>query len=162
MGDTGIQDLMNNVLRYIKNKDEINLISRAYLCALELHKGQKRESGEEYIVHPVAVAFILSNMYADANTITAALLHDTVEDTNLTIQNIAEIFNPTVANLVDGVTKISKMNFSSKEEAKASNTRKIITSITNDVRIIIIKLADRLHNMRTLEYKTEFKQKENA
>ena len=101
-------------------------------------------------------------MKADADTICAALLHDTIEDTKMTKERIEQDFNPTIATLVDGVTKISKMNFSSKEEQVATNTRKIITSLDEDVRIVIIKLADRLHNMRTLQFKSEFKQKENA
>ena len=121
-----------------------------------------RQSGEEYIIHPLNVAYILADMNADADTICAGLLHDTLEDTNITKEEIIENFGEDVALLVDGVTKISKMNFSSKKELNMANTRKIITGITEDVRIIIIKLADRLHNMRTLQFKTEYKQKENA
>lgn len=101
-------------------------------------------------------------MHADIDTICAGLLHDTLEDTNITKENIAEDFNKEIANLVDGVTKISKMNFSTKQDQNLANTRKIITGIREDVRIIIIKLADRLHNMRTLQFKSEFKQKENS
>ena len=101
-------------------------------------------------------------MHADRDTICAGLLHDTLEDTNITKEDIAHDFNQNIANLVDGVTKLSKMNFSSKQDQNYANTRKIITGITEDVRIIIIKLADRLHNMRTLQFKSEFKQKENA
>jgi len=118
--------------------------------------------GEPYITHPLNVAYILSEMHADKDTICAALLHDTLEDTEATKEEIAELFNKDIANLVDGVTKISKMNFSSKVEQNLANTRKIITGLTEDVRIIIIKLADRLHNMRTLGFKSEFKQKENS
>ena len=101
-------------------------------------------------------------MHADRDTICAGLLHDTLEDTNIKKEDIVHDFNQTIANLVDGVTKMSKMNFSSKQDQNMANTRKVITSITEDVRIIIIKLADRLHNMRTLEFKSEFKQKENS
>ena len=144
------------------NPDEVENVRKAYEFANELHKGQYRQSGEPYITHPLNVAYILAEMHADRDTLCAGLLHDTLEDTDTTKEDIADIFNKNIANLVDGVTKISKMNFSSKEEQTLANTRKIITSITSDVRIIIIKLADRLHNMRTLEYKTEFKQKENA
>ena len=144
------------------NPDEVENVRKAYEYAFELHKGQYRQSGEPYITHPLNVAYILAEMHADRDTLCAGLLHDTLEDTDTTKEDIADIFNKNIANLVDGVTKISKMNFSSKEEQTLANTRKIITSITSDVRIIIIKLADRLHNMRTLEYKTEFKQKENA
>ena len=156
------EDLMNNVRRYICNENSLEMISKAFECARKLHEGQKRQSGEDYIVHPLAVAFILSEMKADSDTICAALLHDTIEDTKMTREKINVLFNPVVATLVDGVTKISKMNFSSREEQVATNTRKIITSLDEDVRIVIIKLADRLHNMRTLGFKSEFKQKENA
>ena len=155
---------INNLLDLIKNysEEEIKTIIKAYNYAKELHNGQVRQSGEEYITHPVNVAYILAEMHADKDTICAGLLHDTIEDTKITKEDIAENFNKDIANLVDGVTKISKLNFSSKQAQNLANTRKIITGITEDVRIIIIKLADRLHNMRTLQYKTEFKQKENS
>ena len=155
-----IEQLLNHVKTY--NDSEIDIIKKAYDFANELHKGQVRQSGEPYITHPLSVAYILSEMHADKDTICAALLHDTLEDCEVTKEEIAELFNKDVANLVDGVTKISKMNFSSKAEQNLANTRKIITGLTNDARIIIIKLADRLHNMRTLEHKSLFKQKENA
>ena len=158
--DITINDLLNHVKTY--NSEEIEIIRKAYDYADYLHKGQMRQSGEAYITHPLNVAYILSEMHADRNTICAALLHDTLEDCDVTKEEIAELFNSDIANLVDGVTKISKLNFSSKAEQNLANTRKIITGITNDVRIIIIKLADRLHNMRTLGFKSEFKQKENA
>ena len=144
------------------NRDEVGMIRKAYEYADQMHSGQTRQSGEPYITHPLNVAYIVAEMHADRNTVCAALLHDTLEDTHATKEEIAELFNSDIANLVDGVTKISKMNFSSKAEQNLANTRKIITSITDDVRIIIIKLADRLHNMRTLEYKSVFKQKENS
>ena len=155
-----IDDLLNHVKTY--NPEEIEIIKKAYDYADYLHEGQTRQSGEPYITHPLNVAYILSEMHADRDTICAALLHDTLEDTKATKEDIAELFNKDIANLVDGVTKISKMNFSSKAEQNLANTRKIITGLTEDVRIIIIKLADRLHNMRTLEFKSEFKQKENS
>ena len=155
-----VERLVKEVERY--NKEDIERIIKAYEFADYLHKGQYRQSGEPYITHPLNVALILAKMNADSDTLCAALLHDTLEDTSATKDDIEYFFNSEVANLVDGVTKISKMNFSSKEEQNLANTRKIITGITNDVRIIIIKLADRLHNMRTLEYKSKFKQKENA
>ena len=144
------------------NEEEVEMIRKAYEYANHMHSGQTRQSGEPYIIHPLNVAYIVAEMHADRNTVCAALLHDTLEDTHATKEEIAELFNRDIANLVDGVTKISKMNFSSKIEQNLANTRKIITSITDDVRIIIIKLADRLHNMRTLEYKSVFKQKENS
>ena len=160
MNDLTIYDLISKLSKY--SDEEINMVLKAYKYAEYLHKGQLRQSGEEYIIHPLNVAYILADMNADADTICAGLLHDTLEDTNITKEEIIENFGEDVALLVDGVTKISKMNFSSKKELNMANTRKIITGITEDVRIIIIKLADRLHNMRTLQFKTEYKQKENA
>lgn len=155
---------IDNLLEVVKdyNPEEEGIIRKAYDYAENLHSGQKRQSGEPYIIHPLNVAYILAEMHADRDTVCAGLLHDTLEDTHITKEDISHDFNPEIASLVDGVTKISKLNFSTKQEQNMANTRKIITSITNDVRIIIIKLADRLHNMRTLEYKTEFKQKENS
>lgn len=162
MSELSLKDLLNNVKQYNDDEDEIKLIEKAYNYADRLHSGQLRQSGDPYIMHPLNVAYILSQMHADCNTICSGLLHDTLEDTEITKEEIAQDFNKEVANLVDGVTKISKLNFSTKSEQNYANTRKIITGLTTDVRIIIIKLADRLHNMRTLEYKSEFKQKENS
>ena len=155
-----LEDLLEKVRAY--NPEEEEIIKKAYHYAEDLHAGQVRQSGEPYISHPLNVAYILADMKADKDTICAGLLHDTLEDTKITKEDIAHDFNQNIANLVDGVTKLAKMNFSSKESQNLANTRKIITGITSDVRIIIIKLADRLHNMRTLEFKSEFKQKENA
>lgn len=152
--------LFENIKEY--NEEETNNVLKAFQFANELHEDVYRQSGDPYITHPLEVAIILSEMHADKDTICAGLLHDTIEDTDITKEDIAEAFNKDVAKLVDGVTKISKLNFSNKQEQNVANTRKIITSITNDVRIIIIKLADRLHNMRTLQFKSEFKQKENS
>ena len=154
------EDLLKKVKDY--NPNELEIVRKAYDYANNLHSRQKRQSGEPYIIHPLNVAYILAEMHADRDTVCAGLLHDTLEDTNITKEDIAHDFNQNIANLVDGVTKLSKMNFSSKQDQNYANTRKIITSITEDVRIIIIKLADRLHNMRTLQFKSEFKQKENA
>ena len=156
-----LEVLIQKVMEYLEF-DEIEKIKKAYEYANDHHNGQIRQSGEPYIIHPLNVAYILADMHADCDTVVAGLLHDTLEDTNATYEEISELFGSSVANLVDGVTKLAKMNFSSKEEQNLANTRKIITSITEDVRIIIIKLADRLHNMRTLQYKSVFKQKENA
>ena len=160
MDNVSLNDLLNKLIEY--NPEEVEIVKKAYEYADDLHKGQVRQSGEPYISHPLNVAYILADMHADRDTICAGLLHDTLEDTNITKEDIAHDFNQNVANLVDGVTKLSKMNFSSKQDQNFANTRKIITGITEDVRIIIIKLADRLHNMRTLQFKSEFKQKENA
>ena len=158
MKSTTIEELIDSIEKY--NPMIIPDVLRAYQYAKELHSGQVRESGEEYITHPITVAYILSEMKADKDTLCAALLHDTIEDTNIEKEDIAGLFNPTVAELVDGVTKLSKMSFSNKQDRNYANTRKIITSVTKDARVILIKLADRLHNMRTLEYKKDYKQKE--
>ena len=157
MRNVTFEDVISLVKKY--NGEEVEIVTKAYEVAKKLHEGQKRESGEDYITHPVNVAYILALMHADRDTLCAGLLHDTLEDTPATKEQIEELFNADVANLVDGVSKIGKLNFSSKEDEEYANTRKIITGITNDARIIIIKLADRLHNMRTLEYKIPFKQK---
>lgn len=142
------EDLLKKVKDY--NPNELEIVRKTYDYANNLHSRQKRQSGEPYIIHPLNVAYILAEMHADRDTVCAGLLHDTLEDTNITKEDIAHDFNQNIANLVDGVTKLSKMNFSSKQDQNYANTRKIITGITEDVRIIIIKLADRLHNMRTL------------
>lgn len=155
-----IDKLLDNIKIYNNDENDLDMIKKAYEYADYLHDGQFRQSGEAYIIHPLSVALILSEMHADTDTLCASLLHDTIEDTECTKEDIIEMFNKDIATLVDGVTKISKLNFSTKEECNMANTRKILTSITEDVRIIIIKLADRLHNMRTLEYKSELKQKE--
>ena len=160
MNNINLNEFMEKLTEYPQpEREEIN---KAYQYASSLHEGQYRQSGEAYISHPLNVAYILADMHADKDTICAGLLHDTLEDTKITKEDIISDFNEDIANLVDGVTKLSKMNFSSKKEQNLANTRKIITGLTEDVRIIIIKLADRLHNMRTLQYKSEFKQKENA
>ena len=160
MNNITLDDLIRKLEEY--NKEEIDIVKKAYYYAYDLHKNQIRQSGEPYITHPLNVAYILADMHADKDTIIAGLLHDTLEDTSISKEDITHDFNQNVANLVDGVTKLSKMNFSTKQDQNYANTRKIITGITEDVRIIIIKLADRLHNMRTLQFKNEFKQKENA
>lgn len=160
MNNITFENLINNIKMY--NPKGLEIVKKAYEYADVMHSGQSRQSGEPYIIHPLNVAYILSEMHADIDTICAGLLHDTLEDTNATKEEIFSLFNEDVATLVDGVTKMRKMNFSSKTEQNMANTRKIITSIMHDARIIIIKLADRLHNMRTLEFKSEFKQRENA
>ena len=160
MNNITLENLLEKVEDY--NPDEVEHVRKAYYYAEKLHEGQYRQSGEKYITHPLNVAYILADMKADRDSLCAGLLHDTLEDTCITKEDIAHDFNQDIANLVDGVTKLAKMNFSSKESQNLANTRKIITSISTDLRIIIVKLADRLHNMRTLEFKSDFKQKENA
>lgn len=140
-----IDDLLNVVKEY--NNEEVDYVKKTYDFASYLHDGQIRQSGELYITYPLNVAYILAEMHADRDTLCAGLLHDTLEDTNVTKEEIERLFNQDVAKLVDGVTKMSKLNFSTKQDQNLANTRKIITGITEDVRIIIIKLADRLYNM---------------
>lgn len=156
------EDLEKAVKKYITNEEELNYINKAYILASESHLGDVRKSGEPYIQHPISVAMILTDIYADYETICAALLHDTVEDTDVTIEDIKEQFGDEVALLVNGVTKINKINFSTENEAVIANQRKIFVGLSEDVRVIILKLADRLHNMRTLWALSEEKQKKNA
>lgn len=160
MTNRTFEDLIKLVSLY--NPSEVERVTKAYNLAKSQHAGQYRQSGEEYIVHPVNVAYILAEMHADGDTLCAGLLHDVIEDGDITKEEIAKEFNPTVANLVNGVTKLAKMNYASKHKLNCANTRKIITGIMDDVRIIFVKLADRLHNMRTLGFKSPQKQKENA
>ena len=152
------KNLFKNLKGY--SKEDKDKITKAFLLAEELHKDQKRKSGEPYIIHPVNVAYILTKLNADSDTICAGLLHDTLEDTNITKAEITYQFNDSIAELVDGVTKMRRINFSSKRDQNLANTRKIITGLRKDVRIIIIKLADRLHNMRTLTFMKPEKQTE--
>lgn len=148
---------INDVYRYCKefSEDEMKLISRAYSFAKLSHEGQFRQSGEPYIIHPLNVAFILASLHQDANTICAGLLHDVLEDTDTTYEELEKVFNSDIANLVDGVTKIP-------DSPDASDRKIIINGLLVEPRIVIVKLADRLHNMRTLEYKSKEKQRQKA
>ena len=154
--------LSNGVKEYLSN-DDLPILKKAYETADKLHEGQKRRSGEEYIIHPLCVAIILANLRMDIDTIVAAILHDTVEDTNYTIEEVKKDFSEHVALLVDGVTKLTKLNLvNDKVERQAENLRHMFLSMSKDIRVIIIKLADRLHNLRTLEYQTREKQEEKS
>ncbi|MBQ1539037.1 MAG: bifunctional (p)ppGpp synthetase/guanosine-3',5'-bis(diphosphate) 3'-pyrophosphohydrolase, partial [Desulfovibrio sp.] len=156
-----IQEILD--LASAKNKDvNLELIQKAYVYAAAAHAGQTRLSGEPYLSHPLAVAHTLAELGFDEPTIAAGLLHDTVEDTGTTIDDIADNFGDEVADIVDGVTKISKIVFDNKEEAQAENIRKMILGMTNDLRVIMVKLADRLHNMSTLDFQKAYKQKRIA
>ncbi|MBZ5695487.1 MAG: bifunctional (p)ppGpp synthetase/guanosine-3',5'-bis(diphosphate) 3'-pyrophosphohydrolase [Acidobacteriia bacterium] len=132
--------------------DDLDLLRRAYDFAAEQHKAQTRLSGEPYLSHPVEVAHLLADMKLDVTSLCAALLHDVVEDTKMPIEKISEQFGPDVARLVEGVTKISKLDLLAPEDRQAENVRKMLLAMVNDVRVVMVKLADRLHNMRTLEY----------
>ncbi len=143
-------DLMNIIKQSGKNYD-LNKIEKAYNFALNAHKGQNRISGIPYILHPTSVAFILAELGMDTESIIAALLHDVVEDTNYSREDIVNEFSNNIANLVDGVTKLGKIPFSTREEQQAENLRKMLIAMYQDIRVIIIKLADRLHNMRTID-----------
>ena len=152
--------LLDAINKY--NKDEIERIIDAYNFANDAHKNQFRESGEPYIVHPINVCINLAKFHADGATLVSGMLHDVVEDTKYTLEDVEKHFGNEVAKLVDGVTKISNIHFSSLDEARDANIRRIITSLNEDVRVIIIKLCDRLHNMRTLKYKAKNKQQRSA
>lgn len=144
----------------IKNnpKADIKLIKKAYDFGELHHRGQKRNSGEDYYIHPIAVAKKLSEMKLDDQTICAGLMHDVLEDTDVTRDQMAEVFGEEITFLVDGVTKLKNLNYTSREEKQAENIRKMVMAMSNDVRVVLIKLSDRLHNMRTLEYMTRKKQ----
>lgn len=157
-----IEDLIEKASSYITSKEELEKIRSAYEVCCEKHAGQYRDSGEEFFHHPLNTAIILTTVYADCDTICAGLLHDVIEDCDTTKQELEDEFGPTVANLVYGVTKISKIHFSTENEALIEYYKKIIVGMSEDVRVIIIKLADRLHNMRTLWAKSEEKQKKIA
>lgn len=146
-----LSDLISCVKQYNPDADT-TLIEKAYLFSEEVHKGQKRSSGESYFHHPIEVAFIIAELRLDTVTVATALLHDTVEDTVATLPQIEEQFGPEIAALVDGVTKISQISFQTSEEKQAENFRKMVFAMAKDLRVILVKLADRTHNMRTLQH----------
>ena len=156
------KELINSVLKYHPSTD-ISMIEKAYKVASEAHEGQKRKSGEPYIIHPLCVAIILADLELDKETIVAGLLHDAVEDTWMTYEEVEKEFGSEVALLVDGVTKLGQLSyFADKVEVQAENLRKMFLAMAKDIRVILIKLADRLHNMRTLQYMRPEKQQEKA
>lgn len=157
-----IDDIIGAVSNYIADEEELKKIKEAYNYAAKKHFGQKRLTGEDYIEHPLNVAYILTDINADYQTICAALLHDVIEDCGVFGEELKNIFGEEIYVLVDGVTKINQLNFSGDTEVIIANHRKILVGLSKDVRVIIIKLADRLHNMRTLWVLPETKQKEKA
>jgi GTP pyrophosphokinase len=146
-----LNDILEKVSRNFPGAD-LGLIEKAYVYTAKVHQGQDRLSGEPYLIHPLEVAAILADMKMDIATVSAGLLHDTVEDTYATLEEIKELFGVEIAALVDGLTKISKMTLATHEEQQSENFRKMLLAMAKDIRIVIIKLADRLHNMRTLQY----------
>lgn len=152
-----LNDITSGLLSY-NPKADTTLVQKAYVYSAKVHQGQVRLSGLPYLSHPLEVAFLLTEMKMDVTTVVAGLLHDTIEDTNAETSEIERLFGKSVANIVDGVTKISRIQFNSKEEHQAENIRKMILAMTTDIRVIMVKLADRLHNMRTLGYHTPEKQ----
>lgn len=160
--DLNFERLMYNIKTYIDDPKKLKMIEKAYNLANEKHKNQFRKSGEAYIIHPLNVAAILTEIKADYETLCAALLHDTIEDTDITLNDLEKEFGHTVRKLVDGVTKINKLDLGADKDAEIATQRKILVGMTEDVRVIILKLADRLHNLRTLWALQEHRQKYNA
>lgn len=156
-----LEKLLEKINKNCTNID-IEEVKRAFEFSMEAHKDQKRESGEPYIIHPVEVACILAELGLDTSTIVAGLLHDVIEDTEYTYEDVCNIFSVEVADLVQGVSKLGKFKYKTKEEQQADNVRKMLLAMAKDIRVILIKLADRLHNMRTIKFKKEAKQKEKA
>lgn len=159
---TRIEDILEGFSSYQSNDKYLELIKRVYIFSATVHKGQLRYSGEPYLIHPLEVANILVDLKMDVYTICAGLLHDTIEDTLTTLGEIEKFFGKNIAFLVDGVTKIAKLSFNSAQEQEAETFRKMILAMAKDIRVIIIKLADRLHNMRTLDYLPKDKRRKIA
>ncbi len=153
---------LQNKIAVSEKKYDTALIEKAFQVALKAHGDQKRESGEPYITHPTEVACIVVDLGMDSESVAAALLHDVVEDTVLELEDIEKQFGHEIANLVDGLTKLRRIPYSSREEQQAENVRKMLIAMADDIRVIIIKLADRVHNMRTIEYKAEQKRRDKA
>ena len=157
-----LENLINQIESYNPNAD-IAVVVKAYNYAEMAHSNaQTRLSGERYFVHPYQVALILADLHVDVQTIAAGLLHDVVEDTGITDDDMKREFGEEIANMVDGVTKLSKVKYRNKEERQAESLRKMIIAMSKDIRVVIIKLADRLHNIRTLEYMPKEKQYQKA
>ena len=154
-----IDDILTCVKSYLHQEQNLNFIQKAYTVACKKHEGQFRKSGEPYVQHPVEVAYVLATLHAGPSTIAAGLLHDVLEDTDMTKDEMVAEFNQDVAEIVDGVTKISKLKYMTKEKALAHNHEKLLLAMSKDIRVILVKIADRLHNMRTIGFHDEAKQK---
>ena len=161
MSTVRLEDIVERLLRNNPDAD-VDRVRRAYIFSARAHQGQTRLSGESYLIHPLDVAKILAELKLDAATVAAGILHDTIEDTSSTTEEIQSLFGDEVAKLVDGMTKLSRIELQSREEREAQNFRKMIVAMSNDIRVILIKLADRLHNMRTLTFLPPEKQKRTA
>ena len=156
------EELYDEIGKYIRNPDDLAITNKAYDFAYEMHKEQKRSSGEPYFVHVLNVAYELAKLRTDPNTIAAGLLHDIIEDCGVTAEEFKEMFGEEIYEIVEAVTKISNLKFTDEKEYQASNHRKILIAMAKDVRVILVKLVDRLHNMRTLQYLPPEKQQRIA
>ena len=159
MAEKTFDELYAKINEYIHRESDLNLIKKAYELAALKHKNQYRKSGQPYIVHPIAVTYILAELHVGPNTLCAGLLHDVVEDTDTTLEDLANDFNPDVAEIVDGVTKVNQLKFSSLEKKQAATHQKMLLAMAKDIRVILVKLADRLHNMRTMDFQAPEKQR---
>src|SRR3954463_4000338 len=146
-----LNDILDAVTSY-HPKADVDLIKKAYVYCAKVHAGQVRKTGEPYLIHPLAVAGILAQLRLDEASVVAGLLHDTVEDTLATLEEVEELFGKDIAGIVDGVTKLGQVKFNNAEEKLAENFRKMLVAMARDIRVLLVKLADRLHNMRTLEH----------
>ena len=146
-----LNDILDKVTAYHPEAN-LDILRKAYVYSAKVHGGQVRKSGEPYLTHPLAVAFILAELQLDEASVATGLLHDTVEDTLATIEEIESLFGSDIGALVDGVTKLAQIRFQNREEKLAENFRKMLIAMSRDIRVLLVKLADRLHNMRTLEH----------
>ena len=153
-----IETIVSEVEKYVKSKNSIDLIVKSYELAKKQHEGQFRKSGDPYIQHPIEVAYMLACLKVSPETICAGFLHDVLEDTDITKEKIIKDFGTDVADIVDGVTKIGKLKYLTKERALAKTHQKILLAMAKDIRVILVKLIDRVHNMRTLEFQPHDKQ----
>ena len=156
-------ELLEKTVRGYNPAADFDHIRAAFDYANRCHEGQKRKSGEPYIIHPLAVAQIVAEeLKLDSESIEAALLHDVIEDTPATHEDVAHLFSPTIADLVEGVSKLTRIQYATKEDEQMENLRKMLIAMSKDIRVILIKISDRLHNMRTMEYQSPEKQKQKS